>query len=89
MKQAVITIRGRVQGVFYRHSARIEAERCGISGWARNEPDGSVTILAEGEEAALKKFIAWCRTGPSLARVNDVQVTWGEATGEFKRFEIL
>lgn len=89
MRQVVIRAYGRVQGVFFRHTARIHAEKLGLVGWARNEDDGSVTMTVEGEEGKLNEFLEWCRKGPPLARVDDVQVTWGEATGEFNRFEIL
>lgn len=89
MKRAVIKIYGRVQGVFFRHTARIRAAELGLTGWARNEADGSVTAVAEGGEAALNQFLEWCRKGPLLARVEKTEVEWKEATGEFRRFEIL
>lgn len=89
MRRAVINVTGRVQGVFFRHSARIHAAEFGLTGWARNEENGSVTITAEGEGIALEQFIAWCRNGPPLAKVDDLGVSWAEATGEFKKFEIL
>lgn len=88
-KRAQIKVFGRVQGVFFRHSARIHAERLGLTGWARNEDDSSVTIVAEGDTQALGDFVEWCRKGPPLAGVEDVKVEQQEATGEFKRFEIL
>lgn len=87
-KKITIRIIGRVQGVFFRHIARIRAEELKLTGWARNEDDGSVTIAAEGEEEALQKFIDWCRHGPPLARVDEMKVKWGEAVGVFKKFEI-
>lgn len=89
MRRLKLKISGCVQGVFFRHSARLHAEEQGISGWARNEADGSLAIVAEGGEEALEKFLAWCRNGPPLARVNEVKVEWQEAMGQFKRFEIL
>lgn len=89
MRRITIRVYGRVQGVFFRHGARTRAEELGLRGWVRNEPDGSVSALAEGEEAALEGFLAWCREGPPLARVDDVRVEWREATGEFRRFAIL
>lgn len=85
----MIRVFGQVQGVFFRHSAKIHAEKLGITGWAKNEADGSVTITAEGDEQALGEFAAWCRKGPPLANVEDARVEWREATGEFKRFEML
>lgn len=68
-----LVVRGRVQGVWYRGSAREEALRLGIRGWARNRPDGSVEILAQGSAAAIDRFVAWCHEGPPLARVSSVE----------------
>ena len=70
-----ITVRGRVQGVGYRYSAVTQARRLGLAGWARNQPDGSVEMVAEGEPAAVERLIDWCRQGPSAARVTSVQYT--------------
>lgn len=69
-----IRVSGRVQGVFYRDSCRREAERLGVRGSARNEADGTVTVEAEGEPAAVDALVAWCRQGPPGARVTGVEV---------------
>jgi acylphosphatase len=76
-----IYISGHVQGVFYRASACAEAQRLGLRGFVRNEDDGSVYAEAEGEVEALERFVAWCRRGPSRARVDRVKVVEGEAAG--------
>ena len=89
MERLVIRVYGQVQGVFYRHTARSHAEKLRLTGWVQNETDGSVTIAAEGEATALEKFLEWCRKGPPLANIEKVDVEWQEATGEFKRFDIL
>lgn len=68
-----IVVRGRVQGVGFRYAAVTEARRLGLAGWARNAPDGSVEILAQGDPAAVRQLIAWCAQGPPLARVTSVQ----------------
>ena len=65
-------VTGKVQGVFFRHSARLEAERLGIRGAARNMPDGSVEVLAAGAAAALDELREWLRRGPPMARVDEV-----------------
>lgn len=65
-------VTGKVQGVFFRHSARLEAERLGIRGAARNLPDGSVEVLAAGAAAALDELREWLRRGPPMARVDEV-----------------
>jgi acylphosphatase len=66
-------VRGRVQGVWFRGSAREQALRLGVLGWARNRGDGSVEIVAEGKRAAIDELTAWCRRGPPGARVASVE----------------
>lgn len=66
-------VRGRVQGVFFRGSAAAEARRLGITGYARNLPDGSVEVLACGPEAAVEQMLAWLAVGPVAAKVSSVQ----------------
>jgi acylphosphatase len=65
-------VAGRVQGVFYRASARQRAIELGITGYARNLPDGRVEVLACGESTAVAQFCDWLRQGPPSARVSDV-----------------
>jgi len=69
-KRCVVS--GRVQGVFYRASTRAEARRLGLTGHARNLPDGRVEVLACGEGAAVDALIAWLWRGPTAAVVRDV-----------------
>lgn len=74
MKKAVhLNIVGRVQGVFFRQHTRDKAIELSISGWVRNRDDGSVELIAEGEEEALKIFVQWCHHGPERANVEEVQ----------------
>jgi acylphosphatase len=82
-----IRISGKVQGVFYRASAKSKAEELHLKGFVRNEPNGDVYIEAEGDETSLKEFIAWCRKGPTHAHVSDVQMNPSEVKN-FTRFEI-
>ena len=84
-----LRIRGRVQGVFFRGSAQRQARALGLTGYAENLDDGSVEVVAEGEERNVEKLIAWCRTGPPGARVADVEVSRGPGTGEFSSFDVL
>jgi acylphosphatase len=77
-----LTIIGRVQGVFYRHSACQVAERLKLAGFVRNLPDGSVACSIEGERESLESFVAWARRGPPGARVDEVAVVEREPTGE-------
>lgn len=77
MKHLNIRVTGKVQGVFFRASARDVARSLGLLGYVRNEPDGSVYIEAEGGETELSQFTGWCRNGPSHARVSDLQIEEG------------
>jgi acylphosphatase len=80
-------VHGRVQGVFFRQSTRTEAQRLGLTGYARNNPDGTVTIEAEGPAEALNELEAWCHQGPVAARVDKVEVQTGEVQG-YQTFEV-
>jgi len=82
-----LVITGRVQGVCYRESMRLEAERLGVTGWARNCRDGSVEAVVQGEENALAAIVEWARSGPPAARVEEVVVTPSE--GDYSSFERL
>jgi acylphosphatase len=88
-KRVQVTIRGRVTGVFFRASTQREAKRLGVTGWVRNRNDGSVEMVAEGEEDAIKEMISWAHHGPSAARVEHVDVRWRGYTGEFSDFRIV
>lgn len=72
-----ILISGKVQGVYFRASAKHKADELGLTGFVSNTPDGKVYAEAEGDHAALEQFIAWCRKGPSAAIVKSVDVTSG------------
>lgn len=76
-----LRITGIVQGVFYRRSAVREAQRLGLKGFARNMPDGSVEIEAEGDPVALEAMVDWCRMGPPRAQVTNVEVRPGTVVG--------
>lgn len=67
-------VAGRVQGVWYRASARSEAQRLAVSGWARNLKDGRVEVVAAGSAEAVAEFCGWLWTGPPAARVESVSV---------------
>lgn len=87
-KRLHITIRGRVQGVFYRASTRDTATRFGLKGWVRNMPDGSVEAIFEGSQNSLENMLEWCRKGPPGAYVSEIKEKWDMYTGEFDGFEI-
>ncbi len=67
-------VSGKVQGVFYRDSTRVQSSQLGLSGWVRNLDDGRVELKAFGPDHQLHKLVSWLEKGPMLARVSDVQV---------------
>lgn len=78
------TIKGRVQGVFFRDSTRRVARSLGITGHAINLPNGDVEVLAYGEESAITELADWLKDGPRMAEVTDVTVTdadWDDVSG--------
>lgn len=80
---------GRVQGVAFRFYAEKCAGRLGITGWARNLPDGRVEVLAEGPAKPVDRFLDQLRRGPDLARVDSFDVLREAATGEFADFRVV
>jgi acylphosphatase len=75
-----VVVHGQVQGVFFRDSCRTEAQRAGVAGWVRNEPDGTVRARFEGRAAAVDRLLAWVRHGPRHAHVDHVDEV--DRTGE-------
>ena len=88
MKTIRLTIKGKVQGVFYRATAKDVADQLGIKGWVKNLPDNKVEIKATASEEILQKFMNWCNQGPPRAKVNDVIVE-ELSLEEFKGFSII
>ena len=84
MKTLHLRIHGRVQGVWFRESMRIEAGHLGVTGWVRNAPDGSVEAVVQGPSTAVDALIAWAHAGPPQARVDRVEID--EAHGQFSGF---
>lgn len=87
-KRWQLLISGRVQGVYYRASTGQQASSLGLTGYARNLPDGRVEVVAEGPEERLEQLKTWCLDGPPDARVDSVEVTEGTPAGEFSDFSI-
>lgn len=81
-------VMGRVQGVFFRATTQREARRLALTGWVRNRPDGSVEVVAEGDDDTLRDFVGWVQRGPSSARVDRVETRWRSYTGDFTDFRI-
>lgn len=88
MERLHAVVHGRVQGVGFRDSTQQEAVDLQLKGWVRNQSDGTVQVVAEGEREQLDSLVEYLRRGPSVARVDSLDLDWQEATGEFSRFEI-
>ncbi len=82
-----IQVFGKVQGVFFRASAKTVADDLRLTGWVKNESDGSVLIEVEGSENSIEKMIEWCEEGPTFANVSDVILSEAEEIA-FEGFEI-
>jgi acylphosphatase len=83
-----LVVVGLVQGVGFRYAARQAAEECGVVGWVRNLPDGSVEIVAQGTPAAVARMTSWAERGPRHASVERVRVDPLRATAGLAGFEI-
>jgi len=88
MKTVRLIIKGKVQGDFYRATAKDIADLIGVKGWVKNLPNNDVEITATAAEDVLQKFIAWCKQGPPKARVDEVTVEELNVE-EFKGFKII
>jgi acylphosphatase len=88
MKHLNITVKGKVQGVFFRASAKAVADQLGIRGSVKNESDGSVYIEAEGEPTLLDMFLDFCKEGPEHAQVDSVETNEGQLKN-YRNFEVL
>lgn len=88
ISRVYLRIAGRVQGVYYRASMLQQAQNLGLTGWVMNCADGSVEAVAEGAKSDLEELIAWCRRGPTGARVTSVDIRWDAPENSFNGFTI-
>ncbi len=86
--RAHVVISGKVQGVFFRMETLEEARKTGVSGWVKNKQDGTVEAVFEGEKALVDSVIQWCRQGPPVSMVDNVDIEWEPYTGKFTGFSI-
>lgn len=87
-KRVHVYISGLVQGVGYRYATTRAAANLGLAGWVRNLPDGRVEAEFQGPEPILQKMLVWCRQGPILAKVREVQESWMAPLKDCTRFEV-
>lgn len=93
MAKVKLLIKGHVQGVFYRHSAKEKADSLGLKGWIRNVENGMVEAEVCGEKNMIKELVTWCRRGPERAHVEEVETFWQDEESDgpesnHNRFEI-
>jgi acylphosphatase len=88
IKHLNITVKGKVQGVFYRKATKAVADQLGVRGIVLNEPNGDVYIEAEADDTFLDMFLEWCSEGPQDAEVNAVESHEGELKN-YRNFEVV
>jgi len=81
-------VTGKVQGVYFRFNMQQVAMKNSVVGWVRNLPDGNVEALLEGNKEDVNQVVRWSKIGPENARVDEVEMDYGQYTGEYKDFII-
>jgi acylphosphatase len=81
-------VRGRVQGVSFRYFTLQTALRLGVTGWVRNNPDGTVEVIAQGDQKTLQKLANFLHNGSPSAEVEDIYIDWQDASNSYDRFRI-
>ncbi|HKW03683.1 MAG TPA: acylphosphatase [Nitrososphaerales archaeon] len=84
-----VRVQGRVQGVFFRSSLKSLADSLGVRGWVKNLPDGAVEALIQGRREEVCKVLDWCKIGPKLAEVSEVNSCRIEPEMTFRNFAII
>jgi len=84
-----IFIKGKVQGVFFRQTTKVMAEKKNVTGWVKNLHDGRVEAVLEGNDMDVSEVVEWCHAGPVNAVVDDVEIITEQYKGEFSKFDIL
>ncbi len=79
-------VSGRVHGVFFRERIVQDARELGLTGWVKNTSEGKVEAVFEGEENKIREILLFCKEGPRLAEIENVEVKYLSATGEFEKF---
>jgi acylphosphatase len=82
VKRVRLLVSGRVQGVFYRATCARLAREASLGGFVRNLPDGRVEAAFEGPDGTVDRLVSWCRRGPDLARVDNIEVVAENPVGD-------
>lgn len=88
-KRFHVIVGGRVQGVCFRAYTKKTADALGLTGWVRNLPTGQVETVFEGDHVDVQAMLSWCRQGPPLAHVSDIEIIEESITESFRDFRIL
>src|SRR5919108_5956237 len=88
MERLHAVVRGDVQGVGFRYFVQRRAQQLGLTGWVRNNEDGSVELVAEGGRDQLEELKRALQEGPRMARVSRVETQWSNGTGNLRGFEL-
>ena len=88
MKKVHVTISGLVQGIFFRHHAKVLARKLGLKGYVRNLSNGNVEVVAQGDSKNIEKLIDFLKKGPSGAKVDKIDIIEQKPTSEFTDFEV-
>ena len=89
LRQAQLRISGVVQGVSLRSYIRDQAQRLGIHGWVKNESNGTVSVLCQGDREQLDALIARCKAGSKSSRVEHIEIVWQEPKKRLEKFSII
>ena len=87
--RANITVKGKVQGVYFRQNAQRICKEYGVTGWVQNVEDGSVEATLEGTKNSVEDAIRWFKTGPPNAWVEKIELSYDNYSGEFNDFKII
>jgi acylphosphatase len=82
-------VHGRVQGVSFRYHTRAAASTLGLCGWVKNLPNGTVEVLAQGDEGDLRDLLRWLENGPPASRVDKLDIDWRDPANSTESFEII
>ncbi len=88
LQRVHVVVKGRVQGVGFRAHVQYSARQIGVTGWVRNVGYDTVEAVAEGERTRLERFVEAVKTGPLGSQVDEAQVDWQNATGEWSDFQM-
>lgn len=87
-KKLELIISGKVQGIFFRKFIKEKADLLNLKGFVQNEPNGTVKAVLEGEDNKLQEIINHAKTGPKLAKISEVKISWSEPKRNFEQFDI-